>query len=907
MRKHLKHFLMLAVMTFCFAATTVAQGTVKGKVVDAENNEPLIGATVSISGTTLGTVTDVDGNFVLKVTSSHATLEFKYLGYKDKQMEVTAKRNVDLGEIALKLDAQTLGDVVVTSTIAVARKTPVAVSNVMMDYIEEKMGTQEFPEILKATPGVHANKGDGGYGDSEIYMRGFGNENTATVINGVPVNDMENGNVYQSNWQGLRDVTSVIQTQRGVGASKVSAPSIGGTINIITKGVDAKQGGSIHYGMSTYGQQNMAFSLSSGMSKSGWAVSLLGSKAWGSKAAQGTDYESYTYFLSVAKRLNDAHQLTFTAFGSPQTHYKNGGALKIADWKYVKKVYGVDDYRFNATYGFDKNGRRKTSAYNEYHKPQISLNHQWNINEKSSLSTVAYVSIGRGNGYGAQGNDLTSLGLDEADRHDLEGAYKGELNMKYRNADGTFNYAAIQELNEKSEVGSRLIMSKSKNDHNWYGLISTYTTKIGEHIDFYGGVDYRYYKGTHTNEICDLYSGDYFIDSGRFRIDPAQNSAAADPNWKYQKLGVGDAVYRDYDSYVMQEGAFFQAEYSKDKLTAFLSGAVSNTAYWRYDRLYYDEAHAESKTVDFWGFNVKGGANYNLTENHNVFANLGFISRAPKFAYGAFLNPQQSNVINKEAKNEKVFMVDLGYGFKSSWLTANVTGYYTKWMDKTMTKNGTLGQSRTDYFMNMAGVDALHTGVEVDFKLKPFRWLDINGMFSWGDWRWDSNATGYAFDENGTPLTADGKPTTMGAEDHASATINLDGIRVGGSAQTTAALGANVNLGHGFRIGADWTYYARNYAYYSFTGSNLQIGKEVTIATPWEIPASSTIDMNASYRFKIGGVDAILSGNVNNLLNYQYIYKAWNPEGSNAEATAENIYCYFDNGRTFSVRLKLKF
>lgn len=54
MRNHLKHFLLLAVLTICFTATAVAQGTVKGKVVDAENNEPLIGATVSVSGTTLG-------------------------------------------------------------------------------------------------------------------------------------------------------------------------------------------------------------------------------------------------------------------------------------------------------------------------------------------------------------------------------------------------------------------------------------------------------------------------------------------------------------------------------------------------------------------------------------------------------------------------------------------------------------------------------------------------------------------------------------------------------------------------------------------------------------------------------------------------------------------------------------
>ena len=48
------------------------------------------------------------------------------------------------------------------------------------------------------------------------------------MINGVPVNDMENGRVYWSNWAGLSDVTSAMQVQRGLGASKVAVPSIGG-------------------------------------------------------------------------------------------------------------------------------------------------------------------------------------------------------------------------------------------------------------------------------------------------------------------------------------------------------------------------------------------------------------------------------------------------------------------------------------------------------------------------------------------------------------------------------------------------------------------------------------------------------------------------------------------------------
>ena len=63
------------------------------------------------------------------------------------------------------------------------------------------------------------------------------------MINGVPVNDMENGSVYWSNWAGLSDVTSAMQVQRGLGASKVAVPSIGGTINIISKSSDVQKGG----------------------------------------------------------------------------------------------------------------------------------------------------------------------------------------------------------------------------------------------------------------------------------------------------------------------------------------------------------------------------------------------------------------------------------------------------------------------------------------------------------------------------------------------------------------------------------------------------------------------------------------------------------------------------------------
>lgn len=914
MRKHLKHFLMLAVMTFCFAATTVAQGTVKGKVVDAENKEPLIGATVSVSGTTLGTVTDVDGNFVLKVTSAKATLEFKYLGYKDKQLKVTAKGTVQVGDIALALDSKTLGDVVVTSSIAVARKTPVAVTTLAPEFIEEKLGAQEFPEILKSTPGVYATKQGGAYGDSKINMRGFKSENIAVMVNGIPMNDMEWGGLYWSNWAGLSDVTRSMQTQRGLGASKVSAPSVGGSINIVTRTVDQKKGGAISYAMGNDGYNKLLFHVSTGMSKSGWALTLLGGKTWGDGYIQGTDFEGYNYFINIAKRLNDEHQLSFTAFGAPQWHNQrnNNDGLTIKGWQSVKNFMGdKSPYQYNPTYGFGRNGVRKTSSRNEYHKPQLSLNHQWQIDDKSSLSTALYMSIGRGFGYSGQGYKKDANGTSY--RNMWYGSYKGNLNTYFRNSDGTFAYDQIYDLNEASDNGSMMAMSKSINKHNWYGLLSTYTTKFGENIDFYGGVDFRYYKGTHTNELNDLYGGAYFLDESRENVKSVNNALAGNPGYVKQKLQVGDVVYRDYDGYAMSEGVFAQAEYNKDKLSAFLAGSISNTGYWRYDRFYYDAEHAESETVNFLGFTAKGGANYNLTENHNVFANIGFISRAPYFSGGAFLQSTTSNATNPDAVNEKIFSFELGYGYRSSFLSANLNLYHTQWMDKANARSMSIeenGQEVDRATINMQGVDATHQGVELDFVAKPFKWLDIKGMFSIGNWRWTSKPKGYFYNSLGQPLAYDKGQFTEAsgvmAPDHASVELDLDGVKVGGSAQTTASLGATAQVSKDLRVGFDCVFYGRNYSDWAINSSDLQynINKTLVYESPWRIPSAYVCDLNASYRFKIGGIRATLSGVVNNLFDQEYISDA--TDGSNHDwESAYGIFYGF--GRTYNLRLKLNF
>lgn len=354
----MRKFFTLLCLSLVAAITCAQNSKVTGTVLDQETGETLIGVSVMEQGTTNGTVTDIDGNFSLSVTQG-AVLQLSYVGYAPK--EVKAKAN--MGVIRLESEAVTLQDVTITSQMARVSQTPVAVSQVTALEIEERLGGGEFPEVLKNTPGVHANGQGGGWGDSEIWMRGFDNTNVATMINGVPMNDMEGGTVYWSNWQGLSDVTSVMQTQRGMGASKVSAPSVGGTINIVTKGIDAKKGGVFSYSMGNDGANKLLFSVSTGLMKSGWAITVMGSKSWGDGYIQGTGYSGYSYFANISKRINEAHQLSLTGFGAPQGHWQrpsgNNGALTLEEWNKVKKYMtdGMDYRRYNPAYGYGNNGK----------------------------------------------------------------------------------------------------------------------------------------------------------------------------------------------------------------------------------------------------------------------------------------------------------------------------------------------------------------------------------------------------------------------------------------------------------------------------------------------------------------------------------------------------------------------
>ncbi len=876
------YFLMCCML--CISLAIQAQVSVKGTILDKDTKEPLIGVTVYEPSSKKSAISDLDGSFTLKLPSiNNRKIELSYIGYLKKEVSTTE----DMGTVLMAPDVVNLGDVVVTGSVAIQRKTPVALSVIQPEDIENKLSTKEFPEILNLTPGVYATRDGGGFGDARINIRGFDSPNTSVMINGIPMNDMEGGWVYWSNWGALTDVTRSLQVQRGLGAAKISAPSIGGSINVLTKSTEAEKGGSVYYGMGNDGYNKVSVNLSSGLTENGWAVSALGAKTWGDGYILGTEFESYTYFLNISKIINDQHKIAFTGLGAWQEHYQRSryDKMLVTEWQQQR-----DLYQFNPTYGFDAYGQRKSANFNHFHKPHLSLNHYWTINDISSLSTSVYLSIGQGGGYAWRGTSYSGLyGVDSS---------TGKLNTAYRGLDGYMDYGKLQQENAANPNGSVAAITDSRNNHTWVGAVSTYTRKLSENIDFYGGLDLRYYNGYHDGTIVDLMGGNFFIDPARAGVKYSKN--AGNPAWVNEKLGVGDVVYRDYNGYVMQEGIFAQTEYSKDKLTASISGSVSNSSYWRVDRLYYD--NEKSDVGNFLGYTVKGGANYNLTKKHNVFANIGYFSKAPYLNGGYFVSVTNSNVPNPNAVNENSFSVEFGYGFRSRYFTANVNVYNNKWMNKTEAQRLGNGEGT----INMEGINALHQGVELEFAFKPIKDLEIKGMASIGNWRWLNNATGYYYNDNGQAVDKNGNVVDPLSPTHAKSEINMENVKVGDAPQMQFSISTDYRFLKDFNIGFDYIHQAKNYAGYDLPKAGA--GTNFTLHTPWEIPDYGTLDLNARYRFKIGNLNATLMGNINNVLNQVYIADAKDLKITNqTPSTWQDVAVMYGFGRTFSVAVRVKF
>jgi len=898
----MKQLLIGLVMVF---TTLTTQAQVTGVVTDAETNEPLAAATVVEKGTTNGVSTGFDGSFSISVSEGDS-IQISFVGYTTVTLA-----SVDGMVVLLQPQTGVLGEVIVTSgviDVAKVRETPVAVSTISPVEIGLKVGNQEFPEVMNRTPGVYATKQGGGYGDSRISLRGFDQRNTSFLINGQPVNDMENGWVYWSNWQGLTDVASGIQIQRGLGASRLAVPSVGGTVSIFTKAAEREQGGSVSQTVGNDGYTKTSIVYNTGKNSNGWASSFLLSRWAGNGYVYNTSGEGWTYFGAVGYEPEGSdHSLNFSFLGAGQWHHQRDVWVSIRDFQNFGES-GIDQ-RWNSN-GGTLNGEEFSMRRNFYNKPLATFNWDWNISETLTLATSLYGSAGRGGGTGPRGNNYRNGDMDILPfRKDLTEHYL-EDGRGSRLPDGSIDFDAIVALNQSTTdpytgdiskfngllIGSNgfrtdgvnrsvLVRRASMNSHDWIGGISNLEFE-SDNLKASIGVDLRNYKGYHYRVLNNLMGLDGYYSTGNknsagqiietlIDASPFQNTGLNGPKIDYYNVG-----------YVGWYGLNSLVEYSDDNFTVVLQAGGSNQTYKRED-LFDQPTLPVSEKVAVGGGYIKGGANYNIDSRSNVFFNAGTISRQPNFD-GIF--PNYANIKNDDIQNEQITSVELGYGYLSPQVRLNVNAYSTVWGNRFVSRSLTNSQG-VDGFAQFRDIDVRHNGIEVEGDYRPLNTLKVSGMLSVGDWRYTKDFEAELFDENQQSI--------------GTGTLYTKDAKVGDAAQFTAYTAVDYQVVKGVNVDLGYRFVDGLYADYSITDSDFtQPDNDGAL----KLPSYGLLDLGVTG--KVG--KATLRVNVNNLLDATYIAESnSNIHATDGSTTWNGVdvrnYVWFGFGRTWNASLKYEF
>lgn len=739
-----------------------------GIVFDKSTKKPLADVNINVPDFKTGAVSDAGGVFNFQLVSGKYLITFSCLGYETLNKIIELKvSQVFPDTIFLTGKPLSLGEIRIMSSYITDRKTPVAINNISSKTIERVSTGNNLPEILNGTPGIYSTKEGGGSGDERLSLRGFQQENIAVLLNGIPVSSMENGLIYWSNWAGLADATEYIQVQKGLGASKTAMNSVGGTINLVTKSSSAPKSGIFRYFLSSYGNQSVSLQLTSGKLKNGINIIALGSYTFGNGYIDGTYVKRASYYISASKEWGSKHRLVLTLLGSPDKHGQH-------NFPYSLQTVDEKGNKYNPEWGY-KNGKLYNLSENFYHKPQLNLNHFWNISDKLLLASGAYFSPGTGGGHWYE----QDYGFPSALMYNATGQV---------NFDAIINYNQIHTDSTYLDTGtpvtefSKFILTDYRANHYWAGVLSNLQYTPNEHLKITTGIHARTFRSHLYEQISDLLGGNYWVDHFYY--------SAAGVSGRMQVKSPGDIINTNNYSYMKYGNLFVQAEFSKDKMQAFATASVSGTEYRRRDLYNYIE-NTWSERVYRTGFDVKTGAGYHFMPNQQLYVNAGFYSREPLFK---FVFPVYTNYYWRDVANEKILAVEAGYAYNSPKLNLRINGYITNWLDKSETFNKSYNSVYFTAFIT--GMSALHKGIEIETTVKPTEKLTIESSASIGNWKWTKDVKA-VFMNNYIEIT--------------DSTAYYKGLYVGGAPQVQVYAGLNYEFPKDFAVHIDMNFYDRLY------------------------------------------------------------------------------------------------
>lgn len=960
-----KRYLFTVLLVVMVPVLALSQGTISGTVTDAETGDALPGANVIVTGQAFGGASDLSGAFVIEgVPAGNYEVTASVIGYETVALSAqVAQGVVTTLNFALSSQALEMSALEVLASRAGAN-TPVAYTNVSKEEMEVRLGSQDIPMVLNTTPSVYATNQGGGAGDARINVRGFNQRNVAIMINGVPQNDMENGWVYWSNWDGVGDATSSIQMQRGLSAVNLATPSIGGTMNIITDPTALESGGRVKVEVGSGSFFKTTANYNTGLLADKFAFSGTIVRKTGEGVIDANWTDAWAYYFGAAYALNSDNRFELYAIGAPQRHgqnlykqnvmaYDQEFAAEIVDEKdalmaqdsdsdgtsdwdeyvdqFTTDADGEDAGRFFSQnwapidpsykgqqywymYGERTVDRHAEDFLNErenfFHKPLVNLNHYMNITESMRLSSVLYWSGGSGGGTGTYGKIPTldangNLGDDDYKFYYGDGPWTRDWNtlIDYNSGSEDTVYVDKTPLVRTHGSGNNQsvgILRNSINRQNTIGLISKLNVDLSEALKVQVGVDWRSAGIEHAREVRDLMGGDYYVDY-------ADDN---EPNGK--RVVLGDIIAYHNETTVDWIGGFAQGNLNLGAITAYGMAGYSSISYSYQDHFTVADEVIESDPIG--AMQVKGGGMFHLSENMNVYGNFGYVQKAPIMDNVIYFD----GTVASDPANEKFQSAELGMNFKAKMFAVTANVYNTDWIDRNLTKSVTTGQGSsgdTDVIF-LTGVNQNHKGLEIEATVQPMQMLRLDASMSFGNWTFVDDASGKLVYDL---FDSTGNVSGQGSLEYDYA---LKDLKVGDMPQTAYVIGATIMPMKGMRLQALYSMYDNNFS--DWGPDAREYDRNDPTDDPdreqvWMAPGYSKIDIHGSMDLpKIAGFNSQVFFHLFNALDNVYVqdavdhsqyngYSVKDANGNTINHNATKAEVFLGAPRYFNAGIKLNF
>lgn len=796
-------------------------------------------------------------------------------------------------------DTLALQEVTVSATFSNSKNSPLRLTTIGNAALKSRASSRTYPELMKGIPGLYATSESGSYGDAKMNIRGFRQENTAVMLNGIPISGLVSGSMFWNNWMGLADATYAIQLQKGIGSSMLTDGSVGGTVNIITDASAEQLGGEAGIYASGYGTVKSYVKFSSGQLPKGWAFNLMASYVGGKGYVDATDVSSFAYMLNVSKRFGADHTLLFTALGSPENHDQRSSRLS---WDEVRE-HGL---KYNKNWGW-RDGEAFNLSSNTYFKPYFTLQHIWKGDSRLSMKNSLYLAIGNGGGRWSEtkGAPLTSYMKDS--QIDWDAIVAANMPASGSGASLAALSAAAgrsgsEDSSQPSGVAAQNILSQYMAGHTQVGAISSAEYRLTPSWTLGAGLHYQYYTTWEREQITDLLGADYWYED--YEHKSLAGLAGRDPI-----KHVGDFVRTDNGKVTHHGTGYLSASYSSQKLNANVGASVFGSANCRVDHYNYTGDDAYSDWAQGVGASVKAGILYKPGRGHSIYANGGWYSRLP---YASVFFSSGNNEITKGVKNERNILGEAGWRYVWDRGGLELTAYAAYWKNKSMMSNPYKQEDAYDTRYMVTGLDAFHYGVEAEVFHRLTDWLKLSAFASVGDWRWKNDVQAIIYDDY-TRLEI------------GRVNVYSDGLPVGDAPQTQIGAVMDVDIPTGFHLSVDWQFNDRMYAdfdpvsrtdpsdrapsyripSYHLLGATLSWSRQTSIPTAGgcRLGRNSSVYANGADSPYTRNLGLTLFVTGNNLLDTVFIERG----KDGASHDLETFRGFWGFGRTFSFGMRLSF